>query len=308
MDIDLGPQAKSGRRLQKNARLLQSHYRATVLKQDYGSGPNKNSANKYGNMLIDGDLSGANFLTKEVFDYAKWRVANKGRDETIDEYRLFNNMLSSMPMCFNLFVPMREAVLRGEQWVTDVFQILFPQYDIAQVREIRLEFIPVPINEYTNDKSAFDAWLEFSAATGNRGIIGIETKYTDSLGKNSPRDMSTKLAIAEECGCFTADGITSIRRSCPQIIRNYLLTEKYRIKHRLEHSHSLILSPEEDYEVVEEIEGFKRLMNPYGKSKISKISLEDFTDAVLGICPEQHRAWIEEFIRRYLDWSSVDSV
>lgn len=57
-------------------------------------------------MISGGEVSRKNFLMKETFEYAKERVANKRESETIDGFRLFNNLPSSQLMAFNLFHPL----------------------------------------------------------------------------------------------------------------------------------------------------------------------------------------------------------
>jgi len=210
-----------------------------------------------------------------------------------------------MPMCFNLFVPLRSAVRRGHAYVMRAFQYLLPQLNIGQLINIEIEFIPVPIDEYINDKSAFDVFVEYRTSSGEKGCIGIETKYVDALGRNNPSDMGKKHRVAIETGCFTPSGLDSIKRSCPQLIRNFLLIEKYRLRHGFVFSHSLILSLKEDNESVEEIAALKKLLRRETQSKIVKLSLEDFVDAVQRYCPELYRRWINEFYRRYLDFDVV---
>jgi hypothetical protein len=56
-------------------------------------------------MISGGEVSGKNFLMKEAFEYAKKRVAKKSKNETIDGFRLFNNLLSSQPMTFICSIP-----------------------------------------------------------------------------------------------------------------------------------------------------------------------------------------------------------
>lgn len=41
-------------------------------------------------MIVGGEVSGKNFLDEFTFQYAKARVAGKQKNETIEEYRLFN--------------------------------------------------------------------------------------------------------------------------------------------------------------------------------------------------------------------------
>lgn len=87
----------------KRCRLLQSLYREEIH-EPMGYGPWKTSKTKQISMIANGEKTGRNFVNAFTFDYAKQRVEGKKRNETIDEYRLFNNLLSSQPMAFNLFV------------------------------------------------------------------------------------------------------------------------------------------------------------------------------------------------------------
>jgi len=107
-----GPQSSGDNTFTAKARLLQSVYRIQSGETSMGIGPDKNSVDKhqnptyYGNMLTHGEISGKNFFFRETFEYALKRVNEKIAEETIGEYRLFNNLLSSMPMAFNLFHPL----------------------------------------------------------------------------------------------------------------------------------------------------------------------------------------------------------
>jgi hypothetical protein len=47
--------------------------------------------------------SGANFLAASVIDAVRARLANPERDQMLKETRLWADLLSSMPLCFNLF-------------------------------------------------------------------------------------------------------------------------------------------------------------------------------------------------------------
>ena len=68
--------------------------------------------------------------------------------------------------------------------VTLAVRSVFRNYPVFEVTEIGLEFIPTPIENYTNDKSAMDAYIRFVDNKGGKHIIAIETKYTDVLGVN----------------------------------------------------------------------------------------------------------------------------
>lgn len=97
MDNIYGNQCGSDNAFTRKARLLQSMYRVEIGEEE-GFGPTRASKRKYGNMISGGEVSGKNFLMKETFEYTKERVANKRENETIDGFRLFNNLLSSQPI------------------------------------------------------------------------------------------------------------------------------------------------------------------------------------------------------------------
>ena len=84
-----------------------------MIGEPMGVGPWRNSSTKQISMLLNGEKTGKNFVDKFTFNYAKSRVKNLQAHETIDEYRLFNNMLSSQPMAFNLFCPFMEMQKNG---------------------------------------------------------------------------------------------------------------------------------------------------------------------------------------------------
>lgn len=134
-----GTQCGSDNAFTKKARLLQSKYRVEMGEAE-GVGPMRTSKRKYGNMISGGELSGKNFLMKETFEYAKERVDKKKTDETIDGFRLFNNLLSSMPMAFNLFYPLMLLLKEKPEQVTCAIKSVFKDFPIFEVTEIGLEF------------------------------------------------------------------------------------------------------------------------------------------------------------------------
>jgi len=127
--MELGPQCKSDSSIIAKCRYHQSIYRANILKENYGYGPNKKSKKKFGNYLINGQITGSNFISKNAFYYAKQKVLDKQikPELTIDEYRLFNNMLSSMPMCFNLFSDLRILLIENSKEASRITKLLFPE-------------------------------------------------------------------------------------------------------------------------------------------------------------------------------------
>jgi hypothetical protein len=172
---DLGPQYARDNPFTAHMRLHQSWYRAKVLKVPCGTGPKSSNTTRYGSMLTRADGErGLNFLTPHIFEVAKRRVAIK--KGLIDRFRLFCNLLSSQPMCFNLFGPLVDNLELGAQLV----QAILPG-EAQTVAKVQLEFAPEPARDYLNDQTAFDAFISITRPDGHPGFLGIETKLVETF-------------------------------------------------------------------------------------------------------------------------------
>ena len=169
----------------EKCRRLQSCFREEI-QEPMGVGPWRTSAKEQISMIANGEKTGRNFVNPFTFDYAKQRVEGKRRNETIDEYRLFNNLLSSQPMAFNLFCPLIQTLQDGkEELTTKIVQSIFPDFNIDKVTKVKLEYLHTKIENYLNDRTAMDAIIRYTDTEGLSCFIAIETKYTDVLGTNS---------------------------------------------------------------------------------------------------------------------------
>jgi hypothetical protein len=283
--IDIGPQVKSDESFVAQCRLHQSKYRATILKEECGYGPTVNSKTPYGNYLLNGENTGNNFISETAFQYAKQRVRDKVicPELTIDTYRLFNNMLSSMPLCFNLFSDLRDLLLNNPTECSTVVKALFKELTwIVSVEYVGVEFIPIPTEDYIDDKSAFDAIFIVKDSFGKHGIISIETKYTDLLGKNTSSKNDRKNLIIQEDSLFS-DEITHqlLREGYRQIYRNFLLTYTYAKRNRMANFANVIISPKEDILSIQEYEELSNGLRNL-KKVIFKTNLDEFLER--GIC------------------------
>lgn len=263
---------------------------------------------EYGHLVCGGESRNINFFFEETYEYAKYRIENKKPNETIKSDRLFNNLLSSMPMAFNLFHPLILIKQRYPDSLNKMMQNVFPEFSIDRVNEILIEFIPLPINLYTMDRSAMDAAILFQDDMGNKYIISIETKYIDQLGQNKAKDNSLKVETAKSLNIFTANGINTISKGCTQIYRNFLLTEKYRLFHELTDSYSVILAPSEHPTTETEISSLHENLIPDFQYKLRKYALEDFVESLKPDCPEEFQHWLTLFYSRYLDFGKTEQL
>ena len=147
-------------------RFHQSHYRATVLGVPFGHGPNAGDARRYSNMLDPVSAqAGLNYLSPLIFAKVKDRLAAGGG--VLEPYRLLHNMLSSQPMCFNLFGPLVDAPERASRLLGALIGD-----DLARVTRVSIEWAPAPPTSTSTTARPSTPSSSMSAATGRASRSG----------------------------------------------------------------------------------------------------------------------------------------
>lgn len=302
-----GPKSSGDNSFAGKARLLQSWYRLHELKQtDFGFGPEENSKTRYGNILIDGKKSGSNFLTPQIFEYAQYRTKFLKNGETIKEYRLYNNMLSSQPMCFNLIYPLKALFEKNDKTATKIFQACFPSLDIKQILAVEIEYLPYPVHEFLNDRTAFDAMLIYKTNSNEKNILAIETKYVEKLGTNPSSDLSKQIDLVKNSTMFNDFGKKESEQGFGQLGRNFLLAEKYRIENKMDKAFAVTVSPIGNDSSKQEIKDFHKNMNESFHDRLFFEELENVVNAIKSTAPKLLSSWIEEFEKRYLAFDKIE--
>lgn len=302
-----GPLPHDANSLTRRCRLLQGWYRVEVLHIPQ-CGPWRLAGRLVGSSLVGGEISGKNFISPEALAYARQRVADKktNADLTIDEFRLFNNMLSSMPMCFNLFADFRAAVKAGHAAGAKALAAIFASSPIHRVEDVVVEMIPQPADQYIDDKTAWDAAVIYTDAAGRRGLASIETKYTDKLGGNRATREGRKLDLAKRLGVFSPDGLQwHTENGFDQVARNLLLTLAYADKHALAHARNYVLAPRDDDEAPSAVAKLKDRLAPQYKDSIELLPLETVVERGLICADECLAGHLRRFHQRYLDFSQI---
>jgi hypothetical protein len=320
MNDILGEEYKGDSRFVAECRRLQSIYRYEIGEEIHPYTDRYGNVHYYGNYISNGEnpKEGCwkNFLTEHAFNHAKDRVEHKENYETIESDRLFNNLLSSQPMAFNLFCPLRQMREKSPETATKVIKAALPNYPIHKVTDVALEFIPANHEKLTGDKSAMDAIIRFEDEHGKKGFIAIETKYSENLGTNVAYDKdkdgkkiprAKSIEAVKELKCFNADEEQSIVKGdtpLTQIYRNFLLSEMYGHKEGLL-SYSIILAPQEHPTTKKELESLTNVLRNEYKNKIKQVYLEDFVNAIIINCPDEYREVFERFYDRYLNFDKL---
>jgi len=243
-------------------------------------------------------------------------VEHKEKYETIEGNRLFNNLLSSQPMAFNLFCPLRQMREESPETVTTVIKAASPDYSIYKVTDVELEFIPENYKELTGDKTAMDTIIRFVDTNGKEGFIAVETKYSENLGTNVAYDKdeygekiprAKSIEAVRELKCFKPDVEEQIiigKKGLTQIYRNFLLSERYGFYEGIQ-SYSIILAPKEHPTTNNELESLTNVLRDEYKNKIKKIDLENFVNIIINNSPNEYRAVFERFYDRYLNFDKL---
>lgn len=278
-------------------RLLQSWYRHTVLGVEAGTIGPVGRERLVGSRLRPQDVAERrylNFLDPKIADYAERRAVEVQRDGgSLEPVRLFHNMLSSMPLCFNVFGMIRETPDAQLEFV----QRLFDPSAVA-VEMIECEWTP---GASLGDRTAFDAAITTRHTDGSTHLIGIETKYTESFSPTEyESDQYTQ--VHEASGWFrdgTARDLTG--KATNQLWRNCLLAAAAELAGEYTTAAVVVVSLADDPGADAAIAGVTAAMTD--ASRCRSVPLERIVETAKQSAPLE--AWASELERRYLDLSPI---
>jgi hypothetical protein len=167
--------------------------------------------------------SGTNLITPSALAAARARLAAPEPHQMLDEERLWADLLSSMPMCFNLFGELAGSADTARRAV----RAWWPDVPSGDVR-VRFEHSPGRRDrEFLGNKSAFDVAFEIDAGAGTRAIVGVETKYHEHAKVEDPPKpaaLARYVEVTERSGVFVDSWRDSIiGTSLQQIWLDHLL-------------------------------------------------------------------------------------
>jgi hypothetical protein len=278
-------------------RLLQSWYRQMVIKA-----PADRYRGRYrGNHLAQEWLAkdpNANFISPEVANYMAKRVPEVlAQGGAIEETHLKGNLLSSQPLCFNIFGHLKAFPEQARAVLNAIFEL-----DIANIEVMEAEWAPDP-SLHLEDKTAFDAYIQYTTTDAKRGFIGIETKYTEPFTQQV-YDRPPYRRVTDDPDSGLKPGAAEALKGKPtnQLWRNALLAASVRKVESFDIGHVAVLACKADpilTDVVKRLEA--QLEDP--KSILRVASYEDLI-AEANKYPELAE-WASAFNGRYLDLSQI---
>ena len=146
--------------------------------------------------------SRVNLVNEAAIRAAEERIATAEPHQTLNTDRLWADLLSSMPLCFNLF----GELFKDDASARRAVEAWWPDTPSGRV-EVRFEHSPGRLDpRFLNNRSAFDVAFEINpAAITGRGIIGVETKYHEHAKvevRPSDKRLPRYLQVAERSDAF----------------------------------------------------------------------------------------------------------
>lgn len=274
---------------QRTARKLQSSWRA-----QHGWEPGQHDRTPLGSRLTttDGD-SGRNYLTPAALAQVRQAVRDAPRTGAlIMAPRIWTDLLSSQPLCFNLFGDMAADL----ELATAVLARVWPG-EVDRVRAIHFEHSPGRGDtRYLGNRSAFDVVVDHDGPAG-RTMVGIEVKYHENMQVSPAKDKGYA-DIARQHDVFREDALP--RLAAPPLqqlwLDHLLALQVGTVDHQTyTHTRFVLLHPCGNTACARVAEQYAECLTH--RSTFSPLHLETVVSALTEVTGAD---WVGELQRRYL--------
>ncbi len=264
---------------------------------------------KYLNLPFD---TYGNYLTKEDGEKGKNFYEGFGIFDAVKKYRkynkpLYSNLLRSEHIPFNIFIPLDKDRIFCKNVFNDIFKSI-----IHSIDRIEIEYAPKPQENYLNDGTSFDAYIEYTSSDNSKGMIGIEVKYTEKeykLKANSKqeKDINDKgskyFSVTDTCGIYEPSAIKVLPTDkFRQVWRNHILGESILItdNNKFKHFTSLTLFPSDNVHFIKTSQEYINLLKD-NDFKFIALTYEDFFASIDKHCPDNnYKNWLDYLRTRYI--------
>lgn len=281
---------------QRKARILQSFWRE---QQGYDSGLHRSFPIGSRLAMPWAKESLSNFLTDNIRQVVREDVLNPAGDEgrLIEPNRLFGNLLSSQPLCFNLFAELALNLGLASRLVSRLTDGRF-----ASVQEIRFEYSPGRSDpKYTSARSAFDVFFLCQTPRGDPAFLGMEVKYHENLQNKAGRHRARYDEVAEHMGCFKPSAMSQLReKPLQQIWCDHLLVGALQTHDGFDDAAFVFLFPCDNTYCEVAVANYVSCL-----SDTSSFIAWTLEEVVSALKQESSEDWIDLFNSRYLDFSQL---
>src|SRR4051794_33664800 len=247
--------------------------------------------------------TGANFLSPAVAALTRREVAYREIGALIREERLWTNLLSSEPLTFNLFGPLRLDLALASR----VLRLLCPDLKRAAVRAVWFEHSPGRgASRYIGDYTAYDVLLGYDTPQGRTGFVAVEVKYAEACQEPAPELKARYDQIAPASGLFVEPRAPALRRNpYQQFFRQHCLAHTM-VQHGLyDEGRLMVIAPALNHLVQTAVSSYRAHLAEPTPQQVGFVGL-----TLEAVVTALGRAGAPDYARalyfRYLDWWAVD--
>lgn len=290
-------------RFRAAARLLQSLWREDRnLPTGFHPGKEGKTRRLGSSITVSAGMTGANFIHPAIARLAKREMIYREAGAVYDDVRLLTNLLSSQPLVFNLFGPLKLDLATA----TAVFDSLAPGF-MSEITEILFEHSPGRGDlRFSGDGTAFDVLIRGYGPARQRRFIAIEVKYSESGQEPLPRFSGRYDEIAPGSGLFIDPANPALRANpAQQLFRQMCLAHTMIDTGLYDEGLHLFIAPALNTPAQNAATSFVRhLASPQdGKLPFTAVTLERFIGILADVGTTGHARALH---RRYCDWWLID--
>jgi hypothetical protein len=246
--------------------------------------------------------AGANFLSPAIAAIVCQELAYREIGAFIDENRLMLNLLSSMPLTFNLLAPLKLDLALA----TRVLACLDPSFK-GHVEHVLFEHSPARGHPaFTADHTAFDACFVYNTPDGRRGFVAVEVKYSEGMQDSGSEPKPRQDELSRSSGLFIDPDSQTLRANpLQQLWREHLLAQAMLDHGLYDEGTLLFISPRLNWLAQNAGNLYRQQLQPPKPEQANfvTIALEDVIAAVAEAGEPDHAKALH---RRYTDFWLVD--
>jgi hypothetical protein len=231
--------------------------------------------------------AGGNFLSPEIFQIARREVAYREIGAMIDPERLACNLLSSMPLVFNLFALWQHSLYRAQGYLME----LLPGF-VGTPTELLFEHSPGRGNpKFLADYMAFDALIKYTDVATHTGFIAIEIKLSESMQEPVPTWRPRYAELSEACGLFIDHAAEALKLNpLQQLWREHMLAQSMIDVGLYDRDYFTLIAPALNYHCQQAAEAYQTYLQAPADDKVRfvNVTLEEVI-AVLRLSDERPR-------------------
>lgn len=237
--------------------------------------------------------------------YCDYKILEKAiahRKDKQNTPEWFYDTLRSQHIPFNFFIPLLEE----KQLALDVLNNLL-DLQIKSINEIKIEHPPQWKNPL-GDRTSFDVFISYQNQSDEKGIIGIEVKYTEG-GYSPTKTEKTMIAdlssiyyqVTEKSKLYKKEKVEKLKEnSYRQIWRNHLLAYAFAVENNFKKYTSLTIYHEGNLHFEAAFNDYNDFLTDNGKKTLKHVTFSEFLLKLLvSTKTTRQKKWILYLAERY---------